>query len=591
MIFLYNSNNNRSIKYSITRKTFYLLIILALFSCKQPLSNEQLEEKYELAIKNKDWQNALELLNEVISRNPENGSPYFSRAFARTNITPQDLEKIIADLNKYLEIIKDDEKALYLRFQAFFKNKQYQKALNDIDSIITLKGKNPFLLSWKANCAFAAKKFELAISTYAERLKSPGNYEDLQNNYYYLIFSKYFSGDKEGALWDTGFLETRGFKKNKDLMKTIIDDKLIFEEISNFQFPKITLSQFDQIINYHCSDLDIFLGKNYFRSELLEKLSHIERIEDLSRILNKKEEIFALNLSYTNIKKLPPEIFQFINLQALNISGNKFSDIENVISDLKRLPNLKILQLNRLKLKKLPENIYTLSNLEVLDVAGNYLKEIDEKLGQLTKLKLLSVSSNNKLQNLPKSISNLKCLELLDISGTWISELSEEIAQCSELKSISANACKIRTLPKDIGNLVNLKYLNLGYNKIETIPLSIGKLISLEHLSLGSNEILNLPSEFSNLKNLNFCSLDFNRFKNFPIETLDLQNIRTLWVHNNSFKSIPIEVAKLPKLTHLLIDHEIITNKNIEILKKENTDLRVIKEDSQKYVKGLKRKN
>ena len=48
----------------------------------------------------------------------------------------------------------------------------------------------------------------------------------------------------------------------------------------------------------------------------------------------------------------------------------------------------------------------------------------------------------------------------------------------------------------------------------------------------------------------------------------------------------------MKSLTHLLIDHEIITDKNIEEIKSVNPNLRVIREDSQKYVKnGIKRKN
>ncbi|WP_299224082.1 hypothetical protein [uncultured Aquimarina sp.] len=573
------------------KEILYFFVFFIFLSCTKPLSDKQLEENYTLAVKNKEWKKAVLILDEVILRNPENSISYFSRAFASTNILPQDLDKIIADLNTYLEVNKNDEKAIYLRFQAYFKNKQYEKSLTDINSIIELKGEKPFLLSWKANCAFAAKKFELSAAIYEKRLSLPGSYDDLQNNYYYLIFSKYFSGNKEAALWDTGFLESRGFKEDKDLMKSISNNMLEFEEVSNFVFPKITLRQFEEIINNSCSDLDIFLGKNYFRSELLEKLAHVERAENLKELLVKKEEVFTLNLSYVGLKSLPKEIFQFINLQALDLSGNQFSDIENILSDLRKLPNLKILQLNRLKLRVVPKNLYDLSNLEVLDLGGNYLKKIDEDLGRLNKLKFLSFRNNNKLQYLPKSIGNLKCLERFDISGTWISELREELAQCTELISISANACKIKTLPENIGNLVKLKHLNLAANKIEKIPASIGELKNLEDLSLGSNEILELPDEFSSLANLSSCSLEFNKFKKFPVETLGLEKVLRLWVHNNSFENIPVKVAQLPSLTDLLVDHEIISDKNIESLKKVNPKLRVIRHDTRKYVKGKKRKN
>lgn len=575
----------------MTKKIICFLIIIVTISCSNFLSDEELEKRYNKALDSKSWETVIELLDEVIKRNPENKDNYYTRAIAKSNAIPKDTKGVVEDLTSYIDENPSSHKARYIRFQAYSMLKEYEKALVDIDKIIELKGKTSFLLSWKGNCAFTAKKFDIAEQCYEERLRLRGSFEDLKNNYYYWIASKYFGGNKEGALWDCAFLEDRGFKRDDALMKLLSEDKLVYEEIANFKIPQMTLEQLENLLNNFCSDLNLFDGNVFFRPELLNRFARVERTKDLKELLSKKEEIYSLNLSYNELSELPKELSQFINLQALNISGNRFKNKEKLIESLSKLPNLMILVANRCNLRKLPDNISLLKGLEVLSIETNGLKELNQNIGDLSKLKYLSVRSNSYLKDLPKSVENLNCLQFLNVSASGLIRLRDELSSCSELISIIANASKIETLPEHIGNLVNLKYLNLAANKIEVLPISIGQLSELENLSLGTNDIRKLPKEISNLQKLHFLSLSFNRFKEFPRETLVLDSVYNLWLHNNSFKVIPTEVGEMKSLTHLLIDHEIITDNNIEVIKEVNPKLRVIRNDSQRYVKGPKRKN
>ena len=68
--------------------------------------------------------------------------------------------------------------------------------------------------------------------------------------------------------------------------------------------------------------------------------------------------------------------------------------------------------------------------------------------------------------------------------------------------------------------------------------------------------------------------------------------MRQLNLHNNNIPEIPIEIARLPKLTLLYVDHEIITEENIIMLRKENTLLEVKRHDAMRRApKEPKRKN
>ncbi|WP_179004487.1 leucine-rich repeat domain-containing protein [Winogradskyella forsetii] len=568
----------------------YLVLSLVFYACSKPLSNEELQKHYIEARDSKNWKEALQLLDEKIKRTPNDANLYFARALTYSNLDLKWSKEMVSDLTTFLEYNPDDYVVKFIRAQALIVNGDGKKAIEDIDSLIALKGKNPTLLSWKANAAFADKQFSLAEQTYYERLKLPGSYEDLKNTYYYWIFSKYFGGNKEGAQWDCAFLPDRGFKEDNALMKAIVQDKLDFDTLSKFSIPNMTLEQLDGLITNNCSGIDIFQGKNYFRSELLEELAHLEKTEDLSSLLDNNEEVYALNLRYSDLTELPKEIFQLVNLQSIDLSGNRFRDKEKLFEDLSKLPNLKVLSLGRCNLRSLPDNITLLQNLEVLVIYVNGLREINENIGKLKRLKLLDLSNNSYLKDLPKAIQELRCLQRLDVAGSGLIRLREELSNCTELVSISANACKIKTLPEQIGNLINLKHFNLGYNKIEEIPISFTELSSLKEINLGSNELLSLPKEITKMQQIERVSFEFNRFKEFPKEILKLENLYSIWIHNNSFKEIPLEVAEMPKMKRILLDHQVITEENIEALKTINPNLMVERHDTRQYAKGRKRK-
>ncbi|WP_456441918.1 leucine-rich repeat domain-containing protein [Psychroserpens sp.] len=349
-----------------------------------------------------------------------------------------------------------------------------------------------------------------------------------------------------------------------------------------------------------CPGIDLQLQGTYHRSELMEQLARDDSRNPINKLplkarlgslLKSKDKVTHLSLANLDLVELPEEIFQFEELIAINLSGNNFKNKEKLVEDLARFPNLKILRMIWSKLTKLPDNIELLSNLEVLSLASNNIKVLSEDLGKLTNLKLLSLTNNRRLEDLPESIGDLKCLQLLDVSGTSLTQLREEIANNTELVIINANASKIKTIPKHIGNLTKLVTLNLAANKLTKIPKSIDNLGNLQNLSLSSNDISEIPSEISNLKKVQFISLEFNRFKIFPREVLGLDGCYNLWVHNNVFPTIPEEVGRMKSLSHLLVDHEIITDENIEAIKNVNPNLRVMRHDTRRYVKGLRRKN
>ncbi|WP_422107088.1 hypothetical protein [Winogradskyella sp.] len=555
------------------------------------MSDEELQIRFDEAYKSKDWEKSKALIDEVIERHPDSVEIYLTRAILSSNLKRKNQREITSDLTIYLDSFPDNYVVKTLRFQSNYLDSKFDEALEEIDQIIAKKGRNPYLLAWKGNIAFAAKKYDIALDSYNQRLKLSGSYEDLRNTYYYRIFSKYFSGNKEGASWDCAFLPDRGFKEDRELMQRIEEDKLVFEELTNFIVPSSSLNSIEEALNNYCYDIDIFQGERLHRSKLIDQFFYLEKVDDLKELLKNPDEVYALNLSDSNLKELPTELFEFKNLEYLNLSSNRFRDNEKLFDDLSKFPNLIFLELNRCYLRRLPDNISKLKNLMMLSLTFNDFRKINEHIGELSMLKYLDLGANGKLRELPASIGNLRCLQMLDISPNGLNGLRDELANCSELISIVGNAGTIKRLPKDIGRLINLRHLNLGSNRIKELPESFGELVGLEDLSLGSNDLRVLPKSFSQLKNLDFCGLAYNRFNDFPEEVLGLENILTLWLHNNAFKAIPDDIAELPKLKYLLVDHQIITDENIESLKRINPELKISRHDTRRYVRGPKRKN
>jgi Leucine-rich repeat (LRR) protein len=119
------------------------------------------------------------------------------------------------------------------------------------------------------------------------------------------------------------------------------------------------------------------------------------------------DSVRYLSLKHKKLKKLPPELFQFKNLEVLDISKNK--------------------------LEELPEDIQKLSKLREISVANNNLTTFPVQLGNLLELRKIIAYQNN-IALLPTTIGNLTNLELLDL---WSNEIESFPPEIKALKKLS----------------------------------------------------------------------------------------------------------------------------------------------------------
>ncbi|KTF92584.1 hypothetical protein cypCar_00015568 [Cyprinus carpio] len=149
--------------------------------------------------------------------------------------------------------------------------------------------------------------------------------------------------------------------------------------------------------------------------EGFEEASSSENVLDLSRLnLNnnsldslsekRRKDTTQLYLCYNRMTGLPESISLFSNLEFLDISNNALSVISEDITRLTKLKTL-IAKNNRLNNSSLPKDFGSLQ-LEVLNLSGNRFEEMPSQCLQLLRLQSLSLGGN-RLKSIPAEIESL----------------------------------------------------------------------------------------------------------------------------------------------------------------------------------------
>ncbi|MEX6627516.1 hypothetical protein [Tenacibaculum salmonis] len=379
------------------RKYLTIICLIILSSCIKNLSDEELKESYIKSIEKNNWNKALNYVEEGLRRKPNDTALYFSRALCLNKINPiENNQKITNNLKVFLNNYKTSSRGRLLKYINHYENKQYNEAINEVELIEKYYGISQQTLLMKANAQFLNKSYEKSSLNYEETLSYPNSSENTKVIYYYKIYSKYFAGNKEGALWDTAFLENYGFNKDDDLMELIVNDKL---EINNFNkipfFAEAT--EFDKLIR-----LNINLTYNFLLEPIYEKQFYKVKKHNISDLKYLDKNLEILNLRSGEIVELPDDIKQFRKLKALKISSNKINDFDKLFNQLAQIESLEYLNLDYSNLKNFPKSISKLKNLKGLSIEASNIKELPKEIGSLYNLSFLSVRNNGRLKDLPK---------------------------------------------------------------------------------------------------------------------------------------------------------------------------------------------
>ncbi len=134
-----------------------------------------------------------------------------------------------------------------------------------------------------------------------------------------------------------------------------------------------------------------------------------------------KDSVFSLKLK-DRLKEIPPEVFQFPNLQWLDLSKNRLKEISPKIGLLKELKKL-ILEKN--KIESLPAEIGELEDLRELIINRNELETLPDEIGNLKKLRYIDMWSNN-ITGLPQTMEGMFALGEVDLRVIVFTEQEQE---------------------------------------------------------------------------------------------------------------------------------------------------------------------
>ncbi|MBL7817504.1 MAG: leucine-rich repeat domain-containing protein [Saprospiraceae bacterium] len=111
------------------------------------------------------------------------------------------------------------------------------------------------------------------------------------------------------------------------------------------------------------------------------------------------------------------------------------------------------------------------------------------------------------LESTPSYIFNNHNLRVLTIHYNEPNHFPIEICNLKNLTQLNIRTDNIGTFPIEIGKLTNLTTLSLSWTRLMSLPPEIKKLKNLEYLYLQGNLISKLPDEIKELKNLKLLDI------------------------------------------------------------------------------------
>lgn len=141
-----------------------------------------------------------------------------------------------------------------------------------------------------------------------------------------------------------------------------------------------------------------------------------------------------------------------------------YTSIEEAQANPDEVYKLKLSNQKKL-LKEIPVEVFQFKNLQELDVSTNQIKDIPAELFKLTNLQVLNISFN-QIGDIPEGISRLKNLRVLLCKGCRLTTLPDGLGQLHELEELDLFANHITSFPEEMAGLKNLRRINIFRNRM-----------------------------------------------------------------------------------------------------------------------------
>lgn len=235
----------------------------------------------------------------------------------------------------------------------------------------------------------------------------------------------------------------------------------------------------------------------------ISKYGPVVTLSNLPEAIKNPAYYHSARFSNLALVNFPDELFLFLNLEEIDISGNSITILPSRLNELK---NLKGLHVNKNLLTSLGTEITSCLKLEVLQIQDNPLENISREIGKTTSLKELTIGGIARNCTIPIEVWNLTNLIKLKLVNVNLTEIPAAVSGLKQLDELCLSNNSISEVPEEVYSLKNITYINLGYNKIKSLSHSIKALENLDYLGVYYNPLTKFPEEIGSLKKLSFLS-------------------------------------------------------------------------------------
>ncbi|CAK8724187.1 hypothetical protein GMJAKD_13705 [Candidatus Electrothrix aarhusensis] len=190
--------------------------------------------------------------------------------------------------------------------------------------------------------------------------------------------------------------------------------------------------------------------------------------------------------------------------------------IEQIVAAKAKWPHT--LNLRKKGLSSLPPELFLFTDLIALDLSCNEFTDLPPEISRFTKLTHLNICGN-KFTSLPPELFQLESLIALGLSDLELTALPPEISRLKNLAVLYLHQNKLTSLPPELFQLRNLRELTLWSNQLTSLSPKICQLSQLTDLRLSDNPFVSPPQEVIK-QGLEAIRLHFS-FRQCPSQSLN----------------------------------------------------------------------
>ncbi|WVZ14980.1 hypothetical protein V8G54_012546 [Vigna mungo] len=346
----------------------------------------------------------------------------------------------------------------------------------------------------------------------------------------------------------------------------------------------VPINYFYSAWKFNISIHDLFSKLKFLRVLSLNGYCDLKEIPDSVGDL---KHLHSLDLSRTEIQKLPDSVGLLYNLLILRLNG--CSNLKELPSSLHKLTKLRCLEFECTGVTKMPMHFGELKNLQVLSTfcVNKNTEVINTK--QLGGINLHGRLSINELQNIVNPLdaleANLKNKQLVELNLIWNcnhipddprkeKKVLENLQPSNQLKHLSIRSYCGTQFPSWIfdNSLSNLVSLELEDCKYCLCLPPLGLLSSLKTLKIrGFDGIVSIGAEFYGSNSSSFKSLEILKFYNmreweeWECKTTSFPLLKYLSIKTcPKLKSLPEQLLHLKELNIKSCDNLIISEHSVD---------------------------